>query len=92
MAPEKETASPGAEDYGKDGSDMTIHCASDTSKSITSNRGQGRGQGGCPRRGIHQGGGGLVRHFNCPAYTSSINNFKVEVENFGTALVTMAEK
>ena len=92
MAPEKETASPGAEDYGKGGSDMTINCASDTSKSITSNRGQGRGQGGCPRRGIHQGGGGLVRHFNCPAYTSSTMKFKVKMDYFGAVLGKMNDK
>ena len=59
MTPETETASSATGRYSRDGCDMAINRDSDTRrKSIASNRGQGRVQGGRTGRGGHQGRGG----------------------------------
>ena len=92
MIPETETASPAAVINDGNGSDATITRASNTSKSSASNRVQRRGRGVRTGRGGHQGHGGISVRFNRPAYTSSISNFKGEVENFGTVIGTTAKE
>ena len=92
MTPETETASPAAEINGGDSSDTTITRASETSEPNSRKGETGRGRGGCTRRGGHQGRGGRGRHFNRPAYTSLIRNFKGEVEDFGAVLGTTSEQ
>ena len=92
MTPETETASPAAGSNGGDGSDATITLASETSKSNSSNGVQGHGQGGCTRRCGHQWCGIRGGSFNRPAYTSSIRNFKGEVEDFGAVLGSTSEQ
>ena len=92
MTMETEMSPPATESNGGDGSDATITCASETSKSNSSNGGQGCGQGVCTGRCSHQGRGGRGGRFNRPAYTSLIRNFKVEVEYSGTVLGTTFEK
>ena len=68
MTPEIETASPDSGRNGGDGSDATItHVSDNTSESSASNRGQGRGRGGCTGRGGRQGCGRLGGRFNRPA-------------------------
>ena len=88
MTPETETSSPAAVNNDRDGSDATVNCASETIKSSSSNGLQGRIQGGRTGRGVHQGYSGQSGRFNRPAYTSSIRNFKGEVEDFGAVLGT----
>ena len=92
MTPETETASPATGINGGDGSDSTITCASETSKSNSSNGWQGRGQVVRTGRGSHQGHGGRGRFFNHPSYTSSSRNFNREVEDFGAVLRTTSEQ
>ena len=82
MTPETETASPAAGRNGRDSSDKKITFASDKGKSNSSNGRRGRGRGGRAGRGGHQGSGEKGGCFNRPANTSSIRNFKVEVEDF----------
>ena len=69
MTPETETASPAAGNNGGYGSNATITFASETSKSNSSNGGQGRGRVVRIRRGGHQGHGRRGVHFNRQAYT-----------------------
>ena len=92
MTPETETASTAAWSNDRDGSDATITSASNTSESNSSNGGRGSGQGGCTGRGGHQGCGGRGGRFNQLEYTSSIRNFKGEVEDFGAVLGTTSEQ
>ena len=91
MTLETEMASPAAGGNGRDASDATITRASDTSKSNLSNGEWVRSQGGCTKRGGHQGRGGRGGRFNRPAYTSLIRNFKWEVKDFGALLGTTSE-
>ena len=93
MTTEKETASTAARRNVRDDSAVTTTHASDTkSEPNARNRGKGSGQGGTTRRGGHQGRGGKGGHFNRPPYTSSIRNFKGEVDNFGSVLGTNAKQ
>ena len=92
MTLEAETASPDAGSNCGEGSDATTTRASEMSESSSRNGGQGRGQGGCTRRGSHHGCGGRGRRFNRPSYTSLIRNFKGEVEDFGAVLGTTSEQ
>ena len=92
MTPETETASPAAGSNDGEGSDAKITLASETSKSNSSNWGQGRGREGRTGRCGHQGRGGRGGHFNHPAYTSSIRNFKRGVADFGAVLGTTSEQ
>ena len=92
MTPETETTSPTVRSNCGYSSDMTITCASETSESNSSNRGQERGRGVCNGIGGHQGRGGIWRLFNRPTYTSSIRNFEGEAEYFGAVLGTTSEK
>ena len=80
MTLEMETApSAAVSSYGS--SDITTTQGHETKiKSTSSNRGQGRGQGGHGGKGGHQGSIGKVVHFNHPAYTASTRLFKVEVD------------
>ena len=55
-------------------------------ESSTRNWGQGQVRSG------HQGCGGWSGLFNLPAYTSSIWNFRVEVDDLGEVLVTMGDQ
>ena len=92
MTPEIETASPAAGSNCGDGSDATITRASETIESNSINGGRRRVKGGRTGRGGHQGRGGRCGCFNRPAYTSSIRNFKGEVEDFGVVLWTASEQ
>ena len=92
MTPETETASPAAGINDGYGSDMTIICVSETSKSSASNGGRGRERGGCIGRGGHQRCGGRGGCFKRPTYTSSIRKLKGEVEDFGAVLGTTSEQ
>ena len=89
MTPETEMTSTTAGRNGVDGSDTTITCSSDAeSESIKRNGGRGHGLEGHTRKSGHQWRGGQGGRFNRPAYTSSIINIKVEVEDFGVFLGT----
>ena len=77
---------------GRYGSEVTITCVSDTSESCASNGGRGCGRGGRTVRGGHKVRGRRGIHFNRPVYTSSIRNFKVEVDYFGAVLGTTSEQ
>ena len=58
MTLESEMASPAAGSNGGDGSDATLTRPHETRESNSSNGGRGCGQGGCIKRGGHQGRGG----------------------------------
>ena len=92
MTLETETASPAAGSNDRDGSDATIIRASETSESNSGNGGRGQGRSGHTGRGGQQGCGKRGWRFNRPAYTSSIRNFKGEVENFVAVLRTTSEQ
>ena len=91
MTPETETSSTSTGSNDGDGSDATTTCASETSESSSSNGGRGRGKGGCTGRGGHKRCGGRGRHFNRPAYISSIRNKSLRA-NFGTVLPSSSER
>ena len=88
MAPETKTVSHAAGINGGDVNDATITRASDTSESSAINGGQERGQWGRTIRVGHRGCYGRGGCFNLSIYTSSINNFKEEVSDFGVVLGT----
>ena len=92
MTTEIETASLAVGSNRGDVSDTTITRDSDTSESISSNREQGHVWGGRTKRGGQQGCGGRGGRFNRPAHTSSISNFKGEMEDFGAVLGTTSEQ
>ena len=92
MTQETETASPAVGINGRDNSDARITRVYDTSKSSASKGVKGRGWVCCAIRGGHQVSGGRVWRFNRPSYTSSISNFKGEMENFVVVLGTTAEQ
>ena len=92
MTSETETASPAAGRNVGDVSDAKISLASETRESNSRNGVQGRVQGGHSSRGGHQRNVRRGGRFNCPAYTSSIRNFKGEVEDFGAVLGSTSEQ
>ena len=73
--------------------DATTTCSHvKMSKSSTINGGWVWGLGGCGRRSGPKRRGGQGERFNCPAYTSSILNFKGEIDNCVALLGTTAEQ
>ena len=89
MTPRTETASPATGSNGADVNDTIITCSSDTMiKSSPRNRGQGHGQGDHTWSSGHPWCAGRGGRFNWLAYTSSIRNFKGEVDKFGAVLWT----
>ena len=85
MTLETKTDPPSAGSSAGEG-EVTTKRAQKTIESSTYNGGQWQGRCGCEGRSSHQGYGGRGGCFNRPAYTSSIINFKGEVEDFGAVL------
>ena len=88
MTPETDIIPPDVRISGG-GGDITTAQGHETTRESSSNNG-GRGQGWCGYWVCsgHQGSGGRGRRFNRPAYTSSIWDFKGEVDYFGALLDT----
>ena len=87
MTPETETALSSAGRNFRNGSDAKITHASETLKKSSARNGfRQSSRGGCTERGSHQGCVGRGERFNRPAYTSSIRNFNLEVNDFGAVL------
>ena len=76
MTPEMEMARPALGICGGGVDAITTHAHKTMSELSTSNGVQVRVQGSHVGRSCHQGRGGQGRHFNHPAYTSPIRDFR----------------
>ena len=88
MTQETKTAQPAAGISGGEVDAKTTWGYKNMRESSSSNRGLGRGIAGHGGRGGHQVCGIWGGCFNRPAYTSSIRNFRGEVDDYGTVLGT----